>query len=144
MRHGDSAGLCDAFKPRGDIDAIAENIVVIDNHVAEVDADPKLDPPVLGNSGVAGRHIPLDFGGAFDRIHDARKLDQHSVAGQLDDSALMLGNGRVDQFRAMAFEVRQCADLISAHQAAVTDNVGGHDRGKSAFHQTTPNSTSFT
>ena len=40
------------------------------------------------NVGVALAHLALDFGGAGDRIHDARELHQHAVAGQLDDAAL--------------------------------------------------------
>src|SRR5271166_695021 len=33
------ARLCDALEPRGDIDAVAKNVVALDEHVAEVDAD---------------------------------------------------------------------------------------------------------
>jgi hypothetical protein len=44
-------------------------------------------------------------------------------------------NGGIDQFGAMALERGQRPDFVAAHQAAVADNVGGHDRAKSAFHR---------
>src|SRR4030095_1024855 len=97
LRHGDAPGLGDTFQPGGDIDPVAANTVVVDDHVAKVDADAKFDPPILHHGRVADRHVALDFHGAFDCVHDAGKFDQHAVAGQLDDPPLMLGDGRVDQ-----------------------------------------------
>ena len=47
--------------------------------------------------GIALAHAALDLGGAGDRVHHARELDQHAVAGQLDDAALVLGDPGVDQ-----------------------------------------------
>jgi hypothetical protein len=37
-------GLRDPLQPGDDIDAIAENIVVVDDDVADVNADPGSDP----------------------------------------------------------------------------------------------------
>ena len=62
LRNRYSAGLGDAFEPRRDVDAVAENIVVVDDHIAKVDADAELDPPVLGDACVADRHVALDVG----------------------------------------------------------------------------------
>ena len=133
LRHGDAARLGDALDPRRDIDPVAEDIVVVDDHIAKIDADAELDPPVLGNVAVPIAHLALDFGGALDRAHHAGEFDQHAVAGQFDDAALMIGDGRIDQLGAVILETRQRADLIGPHQAAVADHVGGQDRGKSAF-----------
>ena len=58
--HGDAAGPGDAFEPRGDIDPVAKDVVVLDDHVAKVDADAELDPAVLRHVGVAGSHLALD------------------------------------------------------------------------------------
>ncbi len=44
----DAAGFCEAFEPRRDVDAVAENIVALDDNVAHVDADAELDPFILG------------------------------------------------------------------------------------------------
>src|SRR3954463_13692544 len=51
----------DAFKPRCNIDAIAEDIVVVDDDVSQMDADAKLDPPGLGYLGVLVSHAALNF-----------------------------------------------------------------------------------
>ena len=49
LRHGDAAGPGDAFEPRRDVDPVAEQVVALDDDIAEIDPDPELDPPVLGN-----------------------------------------------------------------------------------------------
>ena len=41
----DAARLGKHLEARRDIDAIAENVVLLDDHVAEIDADAELDPP---------------------------------------------------------------------------------------------------
>ena len=42
-RDADASGLGDALEPRRDIDAIAEHVVPVDQHVAEMNADPVHD-----------------------------------------------------------------------------------------------------
>src|SRR5207253_4711657 len=37
-------------QPSGDIDAVSENVVVIENDVTDMDADPKLDPESVETS----------------------------------------------------------------------------------------------
>ena len=44
----DPVRLTDPLQPGGDIDAIAVDVVAIDDDVAEIDADPERDPRVLG------------------------------------------------------------------------------------------------
>ena len=44
----DAARLGQPFQPRRDIDAVAEDVAVLDDDVAQVDADAELDAPVLG------------------------------------------------------------------------------------------------
>ena len=99
---GDAARPGDALEPRRDVDAVAEDVVALDDDVAEIDADAELDAAVLRHVGVALAHPALDLGGAGDGVHDARELDQHAVAGELDDAALMLGDLGVDQLVADA------------------------------------------
>ena len=84
---GDAAGRGDAFQPRRHIHAVAENVVALDDDVADIDADAELNAAAFRNISVALAHLALDFGGAGNRIHHARELDQHAVAGQLDDAA---------------------------------------------------------
>ena len=46
----DSAGLGQRFEARRDIDAIAEDVVAVDDDVADIDADPKIETLVGGNA----------------------------------------------------------------------------------------------
>jgi len=73
--HAHPARLGNALEPGGDIDAITENIVVIDNDVTDVDADTELDPSIFGTISAALGHDALDFYSAAHRIDCAGKLD---------------------------------------------------------------------
>ena len=55
-----ATGLAERFKAGGDVDAIAENVALVDDDIADIDTDPKYDPPVFRDLGVAGRHDALD------------------------------------------------------------------------------------
>src|ERR1700690_1641104 len=51
-----STGFGQRLEPRGNVDAVAEDIVAIDDDVADIDADAKIDPQVRGHSGIALGH----------------------------------------------------------------------------------------
>src|SRR5437016_3997561 len=44
-RDADPAGLRDPLQPRGDVDAVAVNVAIFEDHVTRVDADAELDAP---------------------------------------------------------------------------------------------------
>ena len=73
VRHADAAGLGDAFKPRGDIHAVAEDVVVLDDDVADMDADAQLDALVLRHRRVALDHTALNFHGAARGVDGAAR-----------------------------------------------------------------------
>ena len=83
-------GSASTLETRRDVDAIAEDIVVLDDHVAQIDADAELDPSRRRHIGIAQRHPALDFGGARHGVNDAAELDQHAVTGRLDDAPRFL------------------------------------------------------
>ena len=80
----------------------------------------------------------LDRGRALDRIDHARELDQHAIAHQLDDAAVVLGDLRLDEVLAQRLEARVRARLVGRHQPAVADDVRSQDRGEPARHQSGP------
>ena len=96
----DAAGGRQLLQAGRDVDAVAEDVAVLDDHVAEVDADPELDPARRRNVRVAPRHSSLDFGGALHGVGDALEFHQHAVAGGLDDAALVLGDGGIEELDA--------------------------------------------
>jgi hypothetical protein len=64
------------LEPRRDIDTVAENVPVVDNHVADVDADAKADALALFEVGVTVFYTVLHHHGGAHRINDRCKLDE--------------------------------------------------------------------
>jgi hypothetical protein len=124
----DPARLGQGFQPRRDIDAIAEDVVVVDDDVAEIDADAKLDAALARDTVIAQRHLALQFDRAAHRIDDAREFDQQPVAGRLDNAAAMLGNFGVHQFAPGYLERRERALLVLAHQPRIAGDIGRQHR----------------
>ena len=124
-------GSAKPFEPGGDVDAVTEDIVAVDQDVAQVEADAELDPLVDGHAGIALAHALLEFDGAVRCIHDAGEFDQKPVARRLDDAPAVLADLGVNQLAAM--QARQCPRLVRAHQPAVAGYIGGKDGCKPAF-----------
>ena len=131
LGQADRAGLGDALKPRGDVDAVAHQIAVaLLDHIAEMDADAKFDALVGRDLSVALDHRPLDFNGAVHRVDDTPELDNCAIAGALDDPSVVHGDGRVDQVAAECPEPRQNPVLVGSGKPGVADDVGDQDRGQ--------------
>ena len=125
----DRPRLGDAFKARGDIDAVAHQVAVaLLDDVADVDADAELDAAVLRHAGVALDEADLHFDRAANRVDHAAKLDENTVAGALDDAPMMGGDGGVDQVAPQAPKTRERAILIRSREPAVADDIGDQDR----------------
>ena len=77
LRETDAARISDAFKARGDIDAVAHQVAVaLLDHVAEMDADAELDAALGRQASIALDHAVLDLDGAAHGIDDASELDE--------------------------------------------------------------------
>jgi hypothetical protein len=126
-----------------------KDVVVLDDHIAEVDADAELHPPRRRDVRVASRHPALDLGSAQDRVDDAVEFDQHAVASGLDNAAAVLCDGRIDEFDPVGLETGERPRLVDLHQPAKADHVGGKDRCKPALwsghaHLLVPSQSSLT
>ena len=118
FRKTDRAGLCDAFQPRGDVDAVAHEVAVaLFDHVAQMNADAELDAPVVWQAGVALDHRVLNLDGAAHRVDHAAELDNCAVSGALDHAAVMDGDGRIDEIAAQRPEPRQGSIFVHAGRA---------------------------
>ena len=126
-----AARLADGFEPRCDIDAVAQNILAVDQHVAEIDADAVKDASGLGNARVAFGHLLLHANRALHRRDDRRKFQQHAVAHRLDEPAAESANDRRRRLAMFPHRARRPRFVI-AHQPRVADDVGGEDRGEAA------------
>ena len=111
--------------PCGDIDAVAHQIAVAFlDHVAEMDANPKLDAVVGRQTRVALDEAMLYFDGAAHRVDHAAELDEAAVARALDDSAVMHRDGWVDQIASKRPKASENPILIRSGKSRVADDVG--------------------
>jgi len=58
---GDAARRRDRLQARGDVDAVARNVLPVDQDVAEVDPDAVVDAPLGRQAAVAAGHLALDL-----------------------------------------------------------------------------------
>jgi hypothetical protein len=100
---------------------------VVDDNVADMDADAERDLLRLGHRGVALRHAPLDLNGTAEGVHYARELNQHAVSGGLHDPTAVFGDLGVYESPAVRLELCKRALLVNAHQPAVSSDISRQD-----------------
>ena len=115
------------FEARRDVDAVAEDVVLFHDDVAEIDADAIEQGPRSRHVPVAPRHTLLEFDRAAQRLGDALELDQHAVPGRLDKAPLAPRNRRIDEFEPHRLQARQGPGFVRLHETAVADHVRGDD-----------------
>src|SRR5205085_4860269 len=128
----DAAGFCQGFKARGDVDAVAIDVARFDDHVTEVDAQPKEYVLLLGRLSIAVGHSTLNLNSASHRSDHAGKLREHSIASVLYDSTAVLLDLWIDQLAEMHFEPVVCALFVLPHEPRIAGDIGGEDRRKAA------------
>jgi len=134
VRNADASGFRNTLQARGDVDAVAENVAVVEDDISDVNTDAKFNSDVLRNVSVLSGHSALDFGGAPRRVYGAGEFDQHAVAGGLDDAASMLGDRRIEKRLPQCLELRERAFLVTTHQTAVAGNIRRQHSRQPSFH----------
>src|SRR5216683_1167263 len=92
----DAAGVGEALEARGDVDAVAVDLLAIDHHVAKVDADAEFHPAVGWQFFALGPERGLNFDRALDRVHDTRELGEDAIARGVDEASMVLLDERID------------------------------------------------
>ena len=120
----DTARIGDAFKSRGDVDAVAHQVAVaLLDDIAQMDADAKLDAALGRKAGVALDHAVLHLDGAAHGIDHAAELDEAPVAGALHYATVMHGDGRIDQIAPERPQPCQRTFLVGTGEPAVADHI---------------------
>src|SRR5262249_9136480 len=79
-RDQDTAGIGSAFKSGRDVDPVAVDIaLLVNDHVAEIDADPQL------KGALVRREVILNFQPTLDGSQRAGKFREDAVSGGLDE-----------------------------------------------------------
>jgi hypothetical protein len=97
-----------------------------------MDADAPFHPAVGEAPRIAPRCQLLQPDCALDGADHRAELDQHPVAGGLDDPPAMMGDERISG-GAMLPQCLGRARLVRPHQPRIARHIGGEDRGETAF-----------
>ena len=116
---------------RGDVHAVAVNLLPAVLDVAQVHAGAEHYLRTRGIARVLGRECFLDFHDGLHGVQRAAELEQEAVAGGLDFAAAMLRHDLADD-GALTVEQPGTQRLVAMDQLAVTDDVGEDDRRKAA------------
>jgi hypothetical protein len=84
----------------------------------------RLDPRLWRHLRIPLDHPTLDLDRAAERVHDARKQNQQSVASRPHYPTVVLLNFGVHECVVMSVQVSEGALVVSAYQAAVADHIG--------------------
>ena len=129
----DAARFGETFEAGGEIDPVAENVAVLDDDVALVDADAEVDALVGRDAFVAFRHRALHLDRTAHRADDAGEFDQQPVAHRLDDAALMLLDPGVAEIAPDRAQGRERALLVPAHQKRIAGDIDRNDCRETAL-----------
>jgi hypothetical protein len=84
-REANSTRLSDAFQPRSNIHSVAEQVVALHHHVAQIHANSEFHPPLAGKIGVVTSKRALDGHCGAHGLHRAAKLCNHAVSGAAEN-----------------------------------------------------------
>ena len=132
-RDADAARRRKGLEPRSDVHAVPEQVVGLDHHVPDMDANAEFDPAVCRKALVRLSEPLLCLHRALNGIHGARELREHAVARGVGDPAAVLRDEAVQDLPARR-EQAKCPDLVRAHQARIAGHVRREDRGELALH----------
>ncbi len=131
-RHGDAAGLGNLLQARGNVHAVAEDVVAVDHHVADMHAHAEVHARAVRLGGVSLRHLALHADGGGHGVHDRGELGQKPVARRLDDAPAVHADHRRQRVE-MPFQRAHRPVLIAADERAEARHVGGEDGGETAI-----------
>jgi hypothetical protein len=79
------------FQSRRDVHAVAVEITLFDDHVAEIQSDPQNDCAVVRQRGIGILHRLLEIDSTLYRINGTREFRQGAVAHEVYDATAVLG-----------------------------------------------------
>jgi hypothetical protein len=127
-RNADTTRFCNALKPRRNIHVIPKDVMWLDNHVADIDADTECNKGVSGVGGCEFFDAGLKLHSRSNRSDRTWKLCQEPVAGILDDAAAVFGDRRRYNIGEKSCQFSVCGLFIKVHHPRIACHIGGHYR----------------
>ncbi len=134
LREIDDAGVRQRLEPGRDVDGIAVEITIRDDHVAQIEAHAQHHLPIRGKIFVGGFRRGLKLDRALDGADRAGELHERAIAHQLDDAAPVPLHQGLENILAPGPERAQRLRLIGAHETAVADDVRDKNGCQPALH----------
>ena len=118
----DPAGLRGRLQPRGDVDAITQQVLAMHHDITEV--DPNSESHLAGGRQliVARSKCGLNVGGAPHRFHRAIELRQDRIPGRIENASAMHGHQRLE-YLSVTSKYPERLLFILAHQAAELGHI---------------------
>ncbi len=91
-----TAGFRQTFDPGRNIYPIAKDVIGLNDHIADIESDPELDPLVTRDHGIPSPHARLNGNCTPHRIDDTRELGQQTITGGLHDPPLVVRDTWLD------------------------------------------------
>ena len=133
-RDADAADLGEALEACRDIDAIAEEIAVPLDDIADGDADAKRHLPARRIRHVPGAQAFLDVDRTAHGFDCARKFGEDGVTCGVEDPAAALGDEIVGHL-TIGRQPAQRLLFVLGNQSAVAGNIGRKNCRDLAFHE---------
>src|SRR6516164_4814958 len=98
-RNANATRLGNPFKPRRDVDVVTEDIVRLDDHIANIDSNAEQNARVFWIIDCQVANTLLELGCSPNSRDSTRKFCQQSVPGVLDDATSVFGYCWIDCVR---------------------------------------------
>ena len=125
-RDADAAGRRDAFQPRRDVHALAEQVAFALDDIADGDADPEMHLPAGRIREIARAQALLGIDGAAHRVDGAGELREDRVARSVEDPPAE-ARDEVAEHGPVVFEAPQRVLFVVADEPAETHDIGGEN-----------------
>jgi hypothetical protein len=113
--NGDASWLGQLLEPCRNIDAVAVAVFFLDDHIAEIDADPQIDALAGNEPIIPFGHAALKADRALHGIDNAAEFRQQAVAHQLENAAVMPRDLWLEQFLAVGAQPFKGVRLVLLH-----------------------------
>jgi len=118
----DAVRLCQPLQARRNIHAVADQVITLDHHVAEVDADAEMHSLVFGEGGSQSLNGLLDLHRGPNRFYRAWELGNDAVPGSAEYPALVFPDEPIDLLAA-GLKDPIGPLLIGAHHARIAHAI---------------------
>jgi hypothetical protein len=129
-RNEDAAWRRLPFETSRNVNAIAIEIITVNDNVSDVNADPKRDTLVVASIEICCGHRPLELDSRVERIDDAGELNQRAITNQLDEPTAVASQSWFKQLGPVLSQYRQSSAFVALHQARVPDCIQRHYGGQ--------------